>query len=560
MEIPLNEFEQVINETILKRGLNYFKNGFVTDLVEISNGEFEATVLGTEDYTVQLKIQNSIIVEHNCNCPYDMGPVCKHIVAVIFYLQKDLLQFHKNTTPKSRKKRTKSVTQQIKDLLKAIPKKDLNEFIEDHCKKDKKFRNYFLASFGHLVEDQSKEFYQKQIQSILKTASGRDGWISWHEMKYVVKAIQPFLDNSEKYLNNKNYENVFYISSALIEEMTKALQYSDDSNGELGYFIDVSMDFISTITQQDLTESFKNEVFNYCISSFNKGLFLGWDWHLGVLYIASDLAKNEKEADTIIKSLDTIDDQYEKEQAQFFKLRLLRKYKSTNEVDKFIEKHIGNSRIRNEELSKAFENKSFDKAIKLAKDGIVYDEKDKPGLVKDWYNWLLKIAQTQKDQTKIIEYARILLIDNFHPEQDYYQILKNDIVVEKWHPFLEELIKEISSTKGWRNTELTRKIFIKEEWWDRLFLMLKQNLTFENIRENEKYLAKDYSDELVTFYNNGIPDFLKNNIGRKYYQTACRYIRRMKKLGGTHEAKLMIENLRKEYPQRPALLDELNRV
>jgi len=106
MKIPLNEFELVINQTILKRGFNYFKNGFVTDLVEVSNGEFEAIVLGTEDYTVKLEIKNEIIVEHNCDCPYDMGPVCKHVVAVIFYLQKDLLQFQKNTIPKPRKKRS----------------------------------------------------------------------------------------------------------------------------------------------------------------------------------------------------------------------------------------------------------------------------------------------------------------------------------------------------------------------------------------------------------------------------------------------------------------------
>ncbi len=560
MKIPLNEFELVINETILKRGLNYFKNGFVTNLVEVSNGEFEAIVLGTEDYTVNLEIKNEIIVEHNCDCPYDMGPVCKHIVAVIFYLQKDLLEISKNTVKKPRKKRTKSVNQQIKDILKKIPQNELNVFIEDHCKSDRKFRNYFLASFDHHDENQSKEFYQKQIHSILKSAAGRYGFIDWSSMKYVVSAIQPFLDNAEKYLANKNFKNAFYISIALLEEITETLQFADDSSGELGYFIDSSMEILSQISDQKIPDPFREEMFSYCISSFDKKMFSGWDWHLGILYIASGLAKNESEANRIIKSLNTINDEYEKEQAQFFKLRLFRKYKSVNEIDKFISDHIGNSRIRNDEILKAVENKNFDKSIKLAKDGIVYDKKDKPGLVKDWYNWLLKIAQIQKDVTKITEYARFLLIDNFMPEQDYYQILKNNIEIENWYPFLEELISEISSDNNWRSIELKRKIYINEKWWDKLFLMLKQNFTFENIRENEKYLAKDYSTELIAFYNMGIPDFLKNNIGRKHYQKACRYIRRMKKLGGTNEAKLMIEQLRKEYPQRPALMDELNQV
>ena len=46
---------------------------------------------------------------------------------------------------------------------------------------------------------------------------------------------------------------------------------------------------------------------------------------------------------------------------------------------------------------------------------------DKPGLAKEWYDWLLKIAQAQDNTERIIEYARYLFIDNFRSEQEYYQ-------------------------------------------------------------------------------------------------------------------------------------------
>jgi len=121
MRIPLNEFEQLIDESILKRGLAYFKGGAITDFSEISNGEYEAIVSGTEDYTVQLEVKNNVIIEHNCDCPYDMGAVCKHLAAVIFHLQQDKLelnQFSPNSPQK--KKKTKSVNQQVKELLKTI--------------------------------------------------------------------------------------------------------------------------------------------------------------------------------------------------------------------------------------------------------------------------------------------------------------------------------------------------------------------------------------------------------------------------------------------------------
>lgn len=560
MKIPLNEFEQLIDEKILKRGLSYFKSGAITDFSEISTGEYEAIVSGTEEYTVQLEINNNTIVGHNCDCPYDMGPICKHVVAAIFYLQQNELELKQPNFIIPKKKKSKSVSQQIKELLKAISHQELMDFVQENSKKDKKFRNYFLASFGHLSQDQSKEFYQKQIHSIIQSAAGRDGWIGWSGMKYVVNTTEPFLENAEKYLANNSFENVFFISTALLEEMTEAYQYGDDSNGDLGYFVESAMELLSKLTKEKLPEKLKQEIFKYCISSFNKQLFEGWNWHLGILNIACELIEKESDAEIILNCLDTVNGKYELEQAQSFKLNLLRKFKDEKEVERYIDKHISNSSIRNKEIEKAFESEDFEKAIKLSKDGIKCDEKDRPGLAKDWYDWLLKIALAQNDTLKIIEYARFRLINSIGGTQDYYQILKDNIETTKWHPFLEEIIKEITPKQRWTYTGLIRKIYIKEEWWDRLFLMLKQNLSLENIQQDEEYLAKDYSSELIELYSERIINYVEKFIGRNHYQTACRYLRRMKKLGGNDRVNELIELFRKQYPQRKALMDELTRV
>ncbi len=560
MNIPLNEFEQIIDETILKRGLSYFKNGYVTDFVEISNGEYEANVSGTEEYTVRLEIKNNVIVEHNCDCPYDFGPVCKHVVASIFYLKQDELNLNEQNISLVKKKKRKSVNQQLNELLGKVSHKDLKIFIQEHCKMDKQFRNLFLSNFAHLNESQSREFYQKQIQSVVNSATDRHGFIGWHEMTYLEQGIAPIILIAEKHFENGNYKNAIYIFTALMEEMTEAIQFSDDSNGVVGGIIDSSYETLLDITSKTISEDIRNEFFSYCISAFEKRIYDGWDWHLGVLHIAYNLVADKNEADIIIKCLDTVNGDYEKERAQSFKLEIITKYKSKEEVQKFINKHITNSSIRNSEIAKATENKEFERAIKLSKDGIEYDQKDKPGLVKDWYNWLLKIAQLQKDKTKIIKYARFLFIDNFMPQEDYYEILKQNIEKDKWNDFLEEIITEITPKGGWKYTELIRKIFIKEKRWDRLFLMLKENVSLQNIENNEQYLSKDYAQELIQLYSERLLKYVERNMGRNHYQTACRYLRRMKKLGGNEKVNELIEHFRKTYPKRKALLDELNRV
>ena len=146
------------------------------------------------------------------------------------------------------------------------------------------------------------------------------------------------------------------------------------------------------------------------------------------------------------------------------------------------------------------------------------------------------------------------------PKEDYYAIMKKNVEPNKWKDFLEEIILEITPKGDWKYDGLVRKIYINEEWWDRLFLLLKQNTSLENIENNEKYLSNDYSQELIQFYSERLVKYVDRFMGRNHYQTACRYLRRMKKLGGNEEVNFLIEQFRGNYPKRKALLDELSRV
>ncbi|MDB4335166.1 hypothetical protein OAA06_02270, partial [bacterium] len=323
MIIPLSKFEQVINETILERGLGYFKNGDVTAFAELSNGVYEATVMGTEEYTVSFVVKSDVVEAYHCDCPYDMGPVCKHVVASIFYLKQDELNLDSIKASSPKKKKGKSATQQFKEVLQSVSHNELKAFIMGHSKADKKFKNLFLSNFAHLNKEQSKAFYQKQIKAIVHSATDNDGFIGWNEMKYLEQGIAPIIAVAEKQFDDKNYLNAIYIYTALMEEMTEAIQFSDDSNGVLGGIIDRSYEKLHGISQAEITRPIKTELFDYCISAFEKCLFKGWDWHIGVLHIAHELIDDEEEVDVILDCLGTIDGDYEKERAQAFKLKII---------------------------------------------------------------------------------------------------------------------------------------------------------------------------------------------------------------------------------------------
>ena len=87
MPLSLSNFEEYINDVILQRGYDYFKDGRVSWLEAAEHG-IEARVEGSDDYIVSLSLDPSGHITYtDCNCPYDGGPFCKHQVAVFYALR-----------------------------------------------------------------------------------------------------------------------------------------------------------------------------------------------------------------------------------------------------------------------------------------------------------------------------------------------------------------------------------------------------------------------------------------------------------------------------------------
>ncbi len=563
MKIPLNSFEQLIDETILKRGLEYFEQGCVSEFTTIATNEYEAIVEGSEDYTVNLIIENDIVVSHFCTCPYDFSPVCKHEAAVLFYMLQNELNLSKNKPKKKKEQKKPTVENLIKTILHLLDQDSLQKFIIERCKQDKKFRNYFLVTFGHINQKLDAEFYRNQLKDIVKVASDKHGFIDWNNMNYLTRSLKPLVEKLESYKLSNNFQQAFFLSAVLLEEMTNTIQNADDSNGDIGYFIDTSVETLHDIASSDnLDATLKKEIFEYCIQIYNKKLFSGWDWHLGILEVAEKLAENEKDADLLISCLDKTESDYQRENAQMVILRLLHQYKTQKEVTQFIEANLSNSRIRKTEIQNTIEDKNFEYAKKLCKDGIETDKISKPGLAIDWYRFLLKIAKAENDSAEIIKQATYLFVNDSRSEEDYFELMRENTSSEKWNSDVEKLIIQIQTESKtiWKSRELIRKIYIKQQWWNRLFELLKQTESLENIETEEQYLAKDYASELIQMYSTRLIKYVDKFIGREHYQKACRYLRRMKKLGGETEVNSLIEHFRKTYPMRKALLDELNKV
>lgn len=572
MEIPLSHFEEYIDEPILKRGLSYFKKGFVHEPAEVRPGDFEAVVEGSEEYTVKLSIRNRVITEHSCDCPYDMGPVCKHVAAVIFYLEQEELGLTQSTKKGSSKKakassskpnKRKTIAQQVDDLLDKVTHDELTLFVRELAAKDSLFRNLLLASFAQYTPNESKALYAKQVKALIKIARDRDKYrlIDSSGAKYISKEISPMLSLAERYLSQGNHKSAFLICTAIMDELISALLCADDREGVLGNAIYAAYNTLSAIASEEPSEAIRRQILKYCFTSFDKRTFAGWDWHIGLLELASCILDTEDEVEEIFKRINSIpeSDEYEIKEVQKIKYCILLEKKGTEVAQKYLEQNIDNPTFRAQAIQDALDQKDYEKATALANDGIEQDS-EYPGLVTNWYEWLLKIAKSQKDTERIILYARHLLLNDSIPSLDYYEILRKTVPPEEWTDFVETIVQETMERKPYNGVNFVASIFVREEWWSRLFELVKKECSLDRLAKYEKPLAKHFPNELADLYAERIIEYVEDRVGRDYYRTACSYIRRMIKLGAREKADEVISQLRQTHYRKKALMEELDNV
>ncbi len=140
--MTLTNFEGLVEAKIVERGYDYYKRGHVAKVEQVAEGEFNAIAFGSDDYSVYVKTDGERIVEYECDCPYDWGNTCKHVVAVLYQIRYGNFS---NTGDK------------VRTILENLHEDALRRFVSNMLKKDRGFRRKFLREFDEEFEDDEDE-------------------------------------------------------------------------------------------------------------------------------------------------------------------------------------------------------------------------------------------------------------------------------------------------------------------------------------------------------------------------------------------------------------------
>ncbi|MFD0712121.1 SWIM zinc finger domain-containing protein [Paenibacillus sp. GCM10027626] len=284
--MKLQQLEQSVNAVILERGIDYWEEGYVNLLTEEEPLCFHAEVEGSELYDVDVRIDASgKVLATSCDCPYDYGPICKHIVAVLLEIRNEY--FHKGEmTAAAASSSASKLT--IAEQLALMSKEDLVELLVEFSKEHREVRKELLLKLSTTNDAQFYEQCRSMIRSSINRYMNNDA--PYWQVSAALKGAQKVLTLAEEALGRQEISRALETGLIVFHEMIGFQQESDDPEGDIHVLIEESLHVIIRIEEQipETEELLRTAVFQRLLEeAAYPDLEGGEEWRLAFFETAS---------------------------------------------------------------------------------------------------------------------------------------------------------------------------------------------------------------------------------------------------------------------------------
>lgn len=562
--LTLANFEKNLSSKILKKGLDYYEQDAVDDLEKVSSGLWCAIVHGSESYIVKVSTNKTRIKSWDCNCPYDYGPICKHVVAVFYAISNEIIVLKKVSKKKTH---TKDKTLEI---FKKADKKGLQDFITSQFRESRGLKSAFIAHFSDLIDEELDVKYRMLVKNVYKAAKGRYGYIDYYNSPKLVKPLDKLLDKALLLMSNKNYRESLVICQTIVEEMPFIVNNMDDSNGESTYLFEKAIDCLLEIANT-APPMLKDELFDYSLLEYPKKKYSDFGFDDNFLLLLPQLITLKEQEE---RFFNLIDEQLEKIKGNSYesyyatnlikiKINYYKSRKKEEQANRLIEEHIIYPDFRKIIVKNKIALKEYGIAKSLCEEGHRIATKQKAlGDENYWVDELLFIAEKEKNKEEIRKWANKRYNDS-HYNITYYKKLKATYKEEEWNLIRQRIITKLKGNK-YVHTNIIKAlcdIYVEEKDWAILLKQLQLNhnlISFLDMYAH--HLLAQYPKEIITAYKNSIIAIAKST-GKSVYNEVAKYLKKVEKMqpNGKEEVKYLLKYFKETYKNRPTMLEILNK-
>ncbi len=510
----MGEWEFLFEKKILDRGY------FITDDVKIINRnsrQVNAVVSGTFDYDVKIIFdEHGHVDSMSCTCPYFERDNCKHLAALLYFLEDDDDYIESDVD--------------IKELFESVSDDKVKEFLFDDLNGNLELKNKFIMKFSFKVDG---DYYKSKLDDII------------YEDDFSYELSRFIYDDVELLFDRKEYELILDLMDDAFIMVCSQLEYPWNDN----YY--ENLDEILNVISKLIDTSASDDVFDWLMSAVRYKC--GEDYIIKfseMLFGNFDMKYQLEEKYNLLEDILLKTSSFYRESYVMFKIKLMRDLGcSQNKIDEFRLKYVNYPQVRQQFINDAIEAEDYPKAIVLIKKGIlnskyVNDRHKFQIQLKDLYLKTGDSGNYKKELYKlIIEYGDI----------DDYKELKKQYSKDEWIELREDIFINCKDTNSFLNECFA---------YDRLYGRLIENIHHEyDLSYYRKRLSKNYSKELLEKYSFIAEHKVSNTGSRKHYQSIVKLLNEMLTVPGGEKVVLgMLNKWKVEYKNRSAMWDEFKKV
>ena len=428
-----------------------------------------------------------------------------------------------------------------------------------------------LIKYPAAVEDRDWTYYRELIKQGLQSSKDRYGFINYGKSFKALRPAEALYKKMLSYKNQGSYHEVWYINRAILTQISAAILHMDDSSGIAGGLIYGSLDELLNLAKNVTNQDLRNEMFKVLGREFEREKYRAFGFEQLIFQILTLLADDNKKLQQIQKRLDTLAEKIDEETGYSrdiheenlldMRIQLMEKVGNNEEAVSLLEDNKRFWKFREKLIERAFRNENLNEAKALAREGLQQSAAEKQyGLVTYCLEWMAKIAQKEQNTADYRKYILRLFENTRDP--GYYKKWKgtfSDVSeqTQAYAKYIENLRQ--SSQDLHQKNELLGLIFNHEQDWDSLV----------EIVDHAAYLLDRYGWKLLEHRPKGILPWFKKRIRqeadhaseRKSYKAIAEELRKIAVYSGGREmAQHLFIELQDKYSNRPAMIDELNKV
>lgn len=574
-------WQKLFASHILERGYDYYCDGAVEN-IEIGRDDIRADVVGTEDYEVEISLNDGKVTDMYCSCPYATGGNnCKHMAAVLYEWTADIMDedepedtdnedmdddedaesmdlFEPAVTVCDYKKKSaaveKLVTSAERDIVQA--------FLVSVLAEDKKLLLRFRNMVNKCATNEDVEDYFEQIDEIADRYLGRDHFINYYQAYDFMLELEEIIDKDvRRMIDNGSNISAFHVMNHIFVLLGNVDM--DDSGGETSMLAEqiyqLWLELLTKVNAQD-----KRKMFIWFTTHMDGSVIDYLEEYIEQI-IMEEFKEPEYEQDKL-SFMEEMIEKAEKKDSGWSRDYAVGKWTVTylktleeknapeDQLEEICKKYWNNSGVRRYYIDRYFEKKEYDRVLQVLDESIELDKAYR-GQVLEYIQKKKEIYRLQGNKSAYIEQLWKLVLEQSAGDLDIYKELKAQYSEKEWLIKREELFKKLPP-----NAHIDR-LYKEEKLYDRLLAYVLKSSGLYAVQSYENVLKKEYPKQILSKYQGEVNKMASCTGNRKHYADLVALLRRMKRIkGGSEIVETIVEEWKIKYRNRPAMMDELSKL